>query len=546
VRGELYSALFDDAMISMRYARNLAEGQGLVWNPGQAPIEGYTNFLWTLWMAALHLVGLPDAKMPLLVSVSGALILALNVLVVRSIAVRLVPDDPRVAVLAAWLAALCLPLAFWTLVGLEVGLLALLTSLAMLLTLRLVQTRGRGDAWLLAAVLAAAVLVRTDQVVLCAVVLGYLALRLPPGRLAPTLLTVGLVVAVTLAGHTAFRVAYYGDLLPNAYYLKVAGIPAARRLVRGLGSLGVSGVELLYAPIAFAVLALWRGTTEMRRLVALPIAVFLGQCVYSVLVGGDAWEWFPVPNRFLSAGLPALLLTSAVGAWLLASLDLRERRRVVGLLALGLVLAAVIGYGARVVVPGPSSPGSIWGLLTVRWWALGVVLALLLGLAVRLGRSDRPRLLAAGLVLVVAANVVSVRFVAGPGQGAASLSAGLTRLALAVRDSTTPDASMAVVWAGILPYFARRPAVDMLGRSDRAIARMAPRTPGFWPGHNKWDYAHSVGRLRPDLIVQLWSPTPDDLALIQRFGYDRLSSDFFVRRDTVKFDRQAFARAVRR
>src|SRR5208283_5252873 len=41
-------SLFDDAMISMRYARNLAQGAGLRWNPGLAPVEGYTNFLWTL------------------------------------------------------------------------------------------------------------------------------------------------------------------------------------------------------------------------------------------------------------------------------------------------------------------------------------------------------------------------------------------------------------------------------------------------------------------------------------------------------------------
>ena len=34
VAGERYFSLFDDAMISMRYARNLAHGYGLVWNPG--------------------------------------------------------------------------------------------------------------------------------------------------------------------------------------------------------------------------------------------------------------------------------------------------------------------------------------------------------------------------------------------------------------------------------------------------------------------------------------------------------------------------------
>ena len=41
----------DDAFISFRYARNLSEGLGLVFNAGER-VEGYTNFLWTLWTAA--------------------------------------------------------------------------------------------------------------------------------------------------------------------------------------------------------------------------------------------------------------------------------------------------------------------------------------------------------------------------------------------------------------------------------------------------------------------------------------------------------------
>ena len=44
--------LFDDAMISMRYGRNLIEGNGLVWNPGER-VEGITNLLMTLYMALL-------------------------------------------------------------------------------------------------------------------------------------------------------------------------------------------------------------------------------------------------------------------------------------------------------------------------------------------------------------------------------------------------------------------------------------------------------------------------------------------------------------
>ncbi len=40
----------DDAFISLRYARNLADGHGLVYNPGEH-IEGYSNFLWTVLLS---------------------------------------------------------------------------------------------------------------------------------------------------------------------------------------------------------------------------------------------------------------------------------------------------------------------------------------------------------------------------------------------------------------------------------------------------------------------------------------------------------------
>src|SRR5512135_2995012 len=55
VDGKRYFNLFDDAMISMRYAWNLSHGQGLVWNPGER-VEGYTNLLLTLVMSIFTLL----------------------------------------------------------------------------------------------------------------------------------------------------------------------------------------------------------------------------------------------------------------------------------------------------------------------------------------------------------------------------------------------------------------------------------------------------------------------------------------------------------
>src|SRR5215207_5947157 len=70
IDGKRYFCLFDDAMISMRYARNLAEGHGLVWNSGEY-VEGYTNPLMTLLMSLSNLL-FKDVGAVLSVQVAGA------------------------------------------------------------------------------------------------------------------------------------------------------------------------------------------------------------------------------------------------------------------------------------------------------------------------------------------------------------------------------------------------------------------------------------------------------------------------------------------
>ncbi|HEY4160071.1 MAG TPA: hypothetical protein VGM29_18290, partial [Polyangiaceae bacterium] len=43
----------DDAATSMQYAKNLALGNGLVFNVGER-VEGYSNFLWVLFQTPLY------------------------------------------------------------------------------------------------------------------------------------------------------------------------------------------------------------------------------------------------------------------------------------------------------------------------------------------------------------------------------------------------------------------------------------------------------------------------------------------------------------
>jgi hypothetical protein len=58
IQGRRVATLTDDTYISMRYARHLANGHGLVWNIGEAPVEGFTNFLWVAWIALRVAAGL--------------------------------------------------------------------------------------------------------------------------------------------------------------------------------------------------------------------------------------------------------------------------------------------------------------------------------------------------------------------------------------------------------------------------------------------------------------------------------------------------------
>src|SRR5262245_28040122 len=57
----VFNFVTDDAFISFVYSRNLAEHGQLVFNVGEKPVEGYTNFLWTVLLGGLLKLGfLPE------------------------------------------------------------------------------------------------------------------------------------------------------------------------------------------------------------------------------------------------------------------------------------------------------------------------------------------------------------------------------------------------------------------------------------------------------------------------------------------------------
>lgn len=462
IDGQRYYVLFDDAMISMRYAYNLAHGNGLVWNAGER-VEGFTNPLWVLYMSLFHLLPIPLARMSLTIQISGALLLAANLYFVRRI-VEHFTDGLLPMLAAVAFTAFYAPLNSWGLLGMEVSLLALILTAAIWLALKSGDERFSVWTYLL---LAVSTLVRFDMAVPYLVVFAVLFVVQKQHRRQHLLWGLGLLV-LFLGAQTLGRFLYYGQLLPNTYYLKVEGWPFSLRILRGLYALWwfiyYTNWVLFLLPVA---IYLFRRDWK----VTLIILVIIGQLAYSVYVGGDAWEEHGGANRYIAIAMP---LFFAAFAFTVEELLRRA--------------AAVFGRRSEAIIAARAA----WVVLFVT--AL-LNFNLLLGDWKSIERWDLAR---------------RPDYVAGNDHN--------LQIALALQNTTQPGASIAVVGAGTIPYLLPdRYAIDLLGKADPVIAHEKVRTPmsiedvpDMRPGHMKWDYAHTFGELKPDVIVSIWEGTDQE------------------------------------
>jgi hypothetical protein len=307
----------DDAFISFRYARNLVEGQGLVFNPGEH-IEGYTNLLWTLGLAAVARAGgsaVATAKYAGL-----AFYAALALALVRH-AWRRSRDGARPFLpLAAALILLMDDFHVWASGGLETMLFSYLAVQGLLWTREPGLSNGesdgsggnRGKAWAAGVFLALSVLTRPDGLLFAAV--GIASFWLPTDRLSGDerwrrAIATAIPIAAVVAALIPFKLLYYGELLPTAFYSKSAWIPYPGQGWIYVGLLLWKNwfiVPLLAAALAAAGWAARHRAADSRRGDALLLVTAAGLfTAYLVQVGGDfmfARRLIPVlPLLFVAA-----------------------------------------------------------------------------------------------------------------------------------------------------------------------------------------------------------------------------------------------------
>jgi hypothetical protein len=107
------------------------------------------------------------------------------------------------------------------------------------------------------------------------------------------------------------------------------------------------------------------------------------------------------------------------------------------------------------------------------------------------------------------------------------------RLGLLIREGTAGDAIVAVHAAGHMPYFSDRIAIDILGKNDSVVAH-GKSSARFYPGHNKWDYAYSIKRCRPDVLADEWGEANSWMNAHAIKEYMRLPNGIWISRKSSK------------
>jgi hypothetical protein len=291
----LGSWMIDDAAITFAYSKNLMLGNGLVLHPNLPPEEAYSNSLWMLLVALPLLLGIE-------VSVAGkffSLLFGASAVVIAAwLTLQYVGSRFGYRNLLLFtLIAIGAPFVIWSASGLETSIQAFFFSMVVL-----AAHRGDRGIWLATVCLSGLVLTRPETPLVVASVAGIWALHHwlqdrfnGIWKLWPIVV----IPALTFFALLAFRVWYFGDPMPNPYYVKgvnrdfMTVLRGGRYVLQWL--LG-AGTFILIPYLLMCKPRKW----SLAAYVA--VAILIGQLGFLAFSGGDWMRGF----RFIAPTLPVL------------------------------------------------------------------------------------------------------------------------------------------------------------------------------------------------------------------------------------------------
>lgn len=429
---------YDDPFITYRYAVNLRQGLGFVYNPGERVLSTTTP----LFSILLAVLGILWSDLPRLAILLGALSLALGGLALWSLA------SARAMPWTGWAALLLYPTF-----PLLVGTLGSEMPLYLAFCLGAFACYARHRLGLTAILAALAVLTRPDGLLVVVLLAGHYLLRSSRSVPWPAIgLFLGLIIP-----WLAFAWAYFGSPVPATLAAKQhqGSMPISQLFAPGLWTIvkGYAARWPYWLEALLALVGLLFALRQARPFVLLFVWTALYFLSYSLL-GVTRYFWYYAPL------VPSLAMAVGLGVMALGGQGLRIANGAAGQSDIKIVASSVRSL-AGVVVPGLRSMRSV---------------------------------LAAGLVFLLTLTQMGDLWVLrqSPDKRLALYQA----IGKWLEANTPAGSSVGVLEVGIIGYYAQRRMVDFAGLIQPDVAaQLTPHT--TYEDAALWAVAH----YRPDYLV---------------------------------------------
>jgi arabinofuranosyltransferase len=265
----------DDAFISFRYAENLVNGHGLVFNPGER-VEGFSNPSWTLLFAILIGLGFNPVSSSVFLGYCSIAFLVYST-------TRLSKVVGGTVAIAAWAVVLDPSMLLEAVEGLESVFYAGLITLSCAWML---QERQENRSHLPSTLLFILASFTRPEAPIFFIIMHVSASYYDRRYSRSIETTIPFISFLLLCAFV--RLIYYGDILPNTFYAKVGGLAIERGI--SYCHLHIKHHPLMWLGLMFV----FTSNTNKREWFVLTF-LCLGYLAYVITIGGD----FKPTSRFI-------------------------------------------------------------------------------------------------------------------------------------------------------------------------------------------------------------------------------------------------------
>ncbi|RJP78170.1 MAG: hypothetical protein C4522_13405 [Desulfobacteraceae bacterium] len=292
------SVLFDDIFVSLRYAKNMADGFGPTFSKGVPPVEGYSNTL-LVWMVVVFIkMGIDPLFAVKIISLfAGGTVIILISQLLKHFELHFIAR-----LTAVFSLVFCIPYSYWLGSGTENGLYSLFLVAAVYMS---ILQKKLGLQFI--TVLVCLCLIRPEGVAFSLLILGLRFLFSGEERPFFEFFRNTILFSVICLALLIWRYTTFGELLPNTYYAKTGG----SLLINAQNSVSIIrlGMQTFGLPMTVLMVIGFFSVMKQKRLL-IPMCVLISGMAFVVYTGGDV----NVPRlRFFVLYVPIMSVFAGFG-----------------------------------------------------------------------------------------------------------------------------------------------------------------------------------------------------------------------------------------